>query len=70
MRRKGFVRVTDKVTSTLSTHQIAACERSSRLSACLVADCDWIDRQEEAPKVGALGDIGRVGVKQSDSRDA
>jgi hypothetical protein len=63
---KGFVRVTDKVTSTLSTHQIAACERIGRISACLVADCDWIGRQEAAPKVGALGDIGCVGVNQSD----
>jgi len=45
---KRFVRVTDKVTSTLSTHQIAACERSGRLSVCLVADCDWIDRRQEA----------------------
>lgn len=38
---KGFVRVTDKVTSTLSTHHIAATKSSGRLSACLGADCDW-----------------------------
>ncbi len=63
---KGFVRVIDKLTSTLSTHQIAACERSGRLSECLVADCGWIDRRKEAPTVGALGDIGCVGGNQSD----
>jgi len=28
--RQGFVRVTDKVTSTRTTHQIAACERIGR----------------------------------------
>jgi len=31
-----------------------------------VADCGRIDRLEGAPKVGALGDIGRVGGNQSD----
>ncbi len=28
--------------------QIAACERIGRLSACLVAECDWIGQWEGA----------------------
>jgi len=61
-----FIQVTGEIrANSLNSHVLSAKEAAGKSHAWWL-EFVWIGRREEAPKAGALGDIGRVDGVQSD----